>query len=132
MPEMLQTGITSAKGQVVAAAVSVDASLCSGVDTLVEKVPALKQATPALYNTTKEGVSNYAYLGATCATYVASFTLANVLLKASDLGLETADSVLKWTTSEKVEPVMTGLRRVRSEATIVRKEGVVRNGTEKA
>jgi len=129
MPEMLQTGITSAKGQVVAAAVSVDASLCSGVDTLVEKVPALKQATPALYNTTKEGVSNYAYLG---ATYMASFTLANVLLKASDLGLETADSVLKWTSSEKVEPVMTGLRRVRSEATIVRKEGVVRNGTEKA
>merc|ERR1711910_91096 len=94
MPEMIQTGITSAKGQVVAAAVSVDASLCSGVDTLVEKVPALKQATPALYNTTKEGVSNYAYLG---ATYMASFTLANVLLKASDLGLETADRVLKWT-----------------------------------
>ena len=31
----------------------------------------------------------------------------------------------------KVEPVMTGLRRVRSEATTVRKEGVVRNGTEK-
>merc|ERR1711934_862441 len=95
----------------------------------VEKVPALKQATPALYNTTKEGVSSYAYMG---ATYMASFTFANVLLKASDLGLETADSVLKWTSSEKVEPVMTGLRRVRSEATIVRKEGVVRNGTEKA
>ena len=32
----------------------------------------------------------------------------------------------------KVEPVMTDLRRVRSEATTVRKEGVVRNGTEKA
>ena len=88
-------------------------------------------------------MSSYAYMG---ATYMASFTLANVLLKASDLGLETADSVLKWTSSEKVrnievlmcvnfllkvEPVMTDLRRVRSEATTVRKEGVVRNGTEK-
>ena len=71
-PEMIQTGYNSAKGQVcslflllfttndgnvslqvVAVAASVDASLCSGVDSLVDKVPALKQATPALYNSTK-------------------------------------------------------------------------------
>ena len=39
--------------QVVAAAASVDAGLCSGVDSLVDKVPALKQATPALYNSIK-------------------------------------------------------------------------------
>ena len=51
----------------------------------------------------REGVSSYAYMG---ATYMASFTLANVLLKASDLGLETADSVLKWTSSEKVQNIM--------------------------
>ena len=31
----------------------------------------------------------------------------------------------------KVEPVMMGLRKVRSEVTTVRKEGVVLNGTEK-
>ena len=51
----------------------------------------------------REGVSSYAYMG---ATYMASFTLANVLLKASDLGLETADSVLKWTSSEKVRNII--------------------------
>merc|ERR1712212_559676 len=78
-PEVLQTGYNSAKGQVAAAAASVDASLCSGVDSLVDKVPVLKQATPALYNSTKEGVSSYAALA---ATYVASFTLAHVFLKA--------------------------------------------------
>jgi len=128
-PEMIQTGYTSAKGQVVAVAASVDASLCSGVDTLVDKVPALKQATPALYNSTKEGVSSYATLA---ATYVASFTLAHVFLKASDVGLETADSVLKWTSYEKVEPIMMGLRRVRTDVSTVRKEGVIRNGTDKA
>jgi len=128
-PEMIQTGYNSAKGQVVAAAASVDASLCSGVDTLVDKVPALKQATPALYNSTKEGVSSYATLA---ATYVASFTLAHVFLKASDVGLETADSVLKWTSNEKVEPIMMGLRRVRNDVSTVRKEGVIRNGTDKA
>merc|ERR1711934_948162 len=113
------------KGQVVAAAASVDASLCSGFDSLVDKVPALKETTPALINSTKEGVSTY-------ATYVASFNLAHVILKASDLCFETADGILKWTSSEKVEPVMMGLCKVRSEVTTVRKEGVVLNGTEKA
>ena len=47
----------------------------------------------------REGVSSYASLA---ATYFASFTLAHVFLKASDAGLETADSVLKWTSNEKV------------------------------
>merc|ERR1711934_739247 len=78
-PEVLQTGYNSAKGQVAAAAASVDASLCSGVDSLVDKVP-----------------------------------------------------VLKWTSNEKVESIMMGLRRVRSDLSTVRKEGVIRNGTEKA
>merc|ERR1712010_1948 len=129
MPEVVQSGLTCAKGQVVAAAASVDASLCSGFDSLVDKVPALKETTPALINSTKEGVSTYA---TQAATYVASFNLAHVILKASDLCFETADGILKWTSSEKVEPVMMGLRKVRSEVTTVRKEGVVLNGTEKA
>merc|ERR1711934_1037900 len=129
MPEVFQSGLSSAKGQVVAAAASVDASLCSGFDSLADKVPALKETTPALINSTKEGVSTYA---TQAATYVASFNLAHVILKASDLCFETADGILKWTSSEKVEPVMMGLCKVRSEVTTVRKEGVVLNGTEKA
>merc|ERR1712010_337736 len=128
-PEVLQTGYNNAKGQVAAAAASVDASLCSGVDSLVDKVPVLKQTTPEFINSTKEGVSSYATLA---ATYIASFTLAQLLLKASDVCLETADSVLKWTSNEKVESIMMGLRRVRSDLSTVRKEGVIRNGTEKA
>ena len=87
-------------------------------------------------------MSSYATLA---ATYVASFTLAHVFLKASDVGLETADNVLKWTSNEKVEtkvlqmismslkvePIMMGLRRVRTDVGTVRKEGVIRNGTDK-
>merc|ERR1712133_114163 len=124
-PEVIQIGYKRPKGQVVAAAASVDASLCSGVDSLVEKIPVLKQATPALYNSAKEGVGSF-------ATYVASFTLAHIFLKASDVGLEIADSMLKWTSNDKVESIMMGLRRVRSDVCTVRKEVVVRNGTEKA
>merc|ERR1712029_672715 len=115
--------------KVATAAVSLDTSLCSGVDKLVEKVPALKQATPALYNSTRESISSYATL---VATYVASFTIAQVALKAADIGLETSDGLLKWTGNEKVDPIVTGLRKVRREASSLRKEGVALNGTEKA
>merc|ERR1712055_1014571 len=66
------------------------------------------------------------------ATYVASFTIAQVFLKAADLGLETTDGLLKLTANEKVDPVLMGMRRVREEATSLRKEGIVLNGTTKA
>jgi len=129
VPESMQTGYTTTLNKVVTAVVSLDATLCSGVDTLVEKVPALKQATPTLYNSTRESVGCYATL---VATYVASFTIAQVFLKAADLGLETTDGLLKLTANEKVDPILRGVRRVRSEATSLRKEGIVLNGTVKA
>jgi len=129
VPEGVQTGYTTTLNKVVTAAVSLDATLCSGVDTLVEKVPALKQATPILYNSTRESVCSYATL---VATYVASFTIAQVFLKTADLGLETTDGLLKLTANKKVDPILRGLRRVRSEATSLRKEGIVWNGTDKA
>jgi len=128
-PEMVKTSFNTALNKVAPVAVSLDTNLCSGVDNLVEKVPALKQATPALYNSTREGISSYATL---VATYVASFTIAQVALKAADIGLETSDGLLKWTGNEKVDPIVTGLRKVRSEASSLRKEGVALNGTEKA
>ena len=36
--------------QVTSAAVSLDAKLSSGIDNLVDEMPALKQATPELYD----------------------------------------------------------------------------------
>ena len=51
------------------------------------------------WNIFREGASTYA---TQAATYVASFNLAHVILKASDLCFETADGILKWTSSEKV------------------------------
>merc|ERR1712013_273982 len=129
LPEVVKTGCTTALNKVATAAVSLDTSLCSGVDNLVEKVPALKQSTPALYNSTKESISSYATLA---ATYVASFTIAHVALKVVDISLETSDGLLMWTGNEQVDPILIGLRKVRSEASSLRKEGVNLNGTEKA
>jgi len=129
VPEGVQTGYKTTLNKVATAAASMDATLCSGVDTLVEKVPALKQATPTLYNSTRESVGSCATL---VATYVASFTIAQVFLKAADLGLETTDGLLKLTANEKVDPILRGMRRVRSAASSLRKEGIALNGTVKA
>merc|ERR1719153_1172069 len=129
VPDVVQTSYTGALNKAVTMAATLDATLCSGVDNLVEKVPALKQATPTLYNSTRESVGSYVNL---VATYMASFTIVQVFLKAADLGLETTDGLLKLTANQKVDPILTGLRRVRSEATSLRKEGIALNGTAKA
>jgi len=129
VPDVVSSGINSALAQVSSAAASLDVKLSSGIDNLVEKMPALKEATPALYDSTRESVKSYAIFA---ATYLASFTLAHVFLKATDLTLETTDSLLKWSANEKVDPVLLGLRRLRSDAEHLRKQGVGLNGTEKA
>merc|ERR1712203_483780 len=103
------TGLNSVLAQASSAAVSLDAKLSSGLDNLVEKMPALRQATPALYDSTRESVQSHATFA---ATYLASFTLAHVFLKATDLSLETTDGLLKLSAYEKVNPVIVGLRRL--------------------
>merc|ERR1719357_2467260 len=65
VPDAVSTGFNSAFAQVTSAAVSLDAKLSSGIDNLVEKMPALKQATPALYDSTRESVKSYAAFAAT-------------------------------------------------------------------
>merc|ERR1719228_1975907 len=58
IPVVVQTGYTTALNKAVTAAASLDATLCSGVDTLVERVPTLKQSTPVLYKSTRESVGH--------------------------------------------------------------------------
>merc|ERR1719209_1394713 len=50
VPDVVSKGLDSAFAQVSSAVVSLDAKLSSGIDNLVEKMPALKQATPVLYD----------------------------------------------------------------------------------
>merc|ERR1711972_179355 len=59
-------------------------------------------------------------------------TLAHVFLKATDLSLEITDGLLIWSANEKVDPILVGLRRLRSDAEHLRRQGVGLNGTEKA
>merc|ERR1719427_1131526 len=119
--------MTAATEQVATYVSLADDKLCSGLEQLVAAVPALQEATPALYTSTLAAATAHATL---LATYLASFTLAQVVLKASDAGLETTDALLKLVPGEQAVPVKEGVRRVRAEAAAVRKEGAKRNGTE--
>jgi len=127
VPEVVMAKMAAATEQVAACCAAADSSLCSGLEQLVAAVPALKEATPALYASTLAAATAHATL---LATYLASFTLAQVVLKASDAGLETTDALLKLVPGEKVVPIMEGIKRVRAEAAVVRKEGARKNGTE--
>ena len=61
-------------------------------------------------------------------TYLASFTPAQVVLKASDLGLETADSMLKLANFENCAPVVEGMK---AEEIVGKKaEGMVKEALE--
>jgi len=128
VPDSVSAKVTDAKGQMSAAVNSVDSSLCSGLDKLVDKVPALKQETPELYNSTKSSVGSYTFMA---TTYVASFTLVSYALKFSDFGMDGADRILKMIPGEKTQPLLSGLHWVRDEAAVVRQEGARRNGSER-
>merc|ERR1712013_936898 len=65
------------------------------------------------------------------AIYVASFPVVHILLKATDLSLETTDGMLHWS-ARKVDFIQTCVQRLRSAAEHLRKEGVGLNGTEEA
>jgi len=127
VPDVVTAKVTDAKGQVSAAVNSVDSSLCSGLDKLVDKVPALRQETPELYNSTKSSMGTYAFMA---TTYMASFTVVNYALKFSDFGIDGADSILKLLPGEKTAPLRSGLKRVQEEAAVVRQEGAKQSGSE--
>merc|ERR1719187_518595 len=82
IPDSVTAKVTFAKGQVSAAVSSVDLSLCSGLDKLVDKLPALKQETPELYKATKSSVGSYAFMA---STYVASFAVVSYALKFTEI-----------------------------------------------
>merc|ERR1712037_686295 len=125
VPDAVSAKVTDAKGQVSAA---VNSSLCSGLDKLVDKMPALKKKTPELYNETKSSVGSFAFMA---TTYVASFTVVSYALKFSEFGMDGADRILKMIPGEKKEPLVSDLHWVRDETAVVRQEGAKRNGSER-
>ena len=92
LPEVVTSRVRVARDQVTAGVQYLDSTLCSGLDRLVVKVPSLQSPTAVLYSSTREATVSQL---TQATTYMASFTIAQLALKVSDAGLETASSLLK-------------------------------------
>merc|ERR1712202_43257 len=94
-----------------------------GLDQLTTRVPALKENTTELVETTKgTAVSYFGF----AQEYVASFGISQIALKLGDKGLQITTDVLELTGLEgtrPVKPVVNGIKNVRRHARAVRRAG---------
>merc|ERR1712183_876075 len=94
-----------------------------GLDQLTTRVPALKENTTELVETTKDTAVSYFEFA---QEYVASFGIFQIALKLGDKGLQITADVLELTGLEEtkpVKPVVNGIKNVRRHARAVRRAG---------
>merc|ERR1719186_634144 len=128
MTETLQTNMTSAVEHVTAAVDKVDIFALGGLDQLVDNVPALKDATPELLETTKVNVTGY-FNPAT--DYLASFSLAQVALKIVDSGLDIVEQGLELIGSDE-NVISSSVKKLHTTANTIRISGNKKAGTDLA
>merc|ERR1712119_272449 len=112
MTDTLQTNMTSAVEHVTAAVDKVDIFALGGLDQLVDNVPALKDATPELIETTKVTVTDY----------LASFSLAQVALKIVDSGLDIVEQGLELIGSDE-NVISSSVKKLHTTANTIRISG---------
>merc|ERR1712096_63763 len=119
----IKSKLDSAKEQAASAVDNLDTLVCQGLDQLTTRVPALKENTTELVETTKgTAVSYFGF----AQEYVASFGISQIALKLGDKGLQITTDVLELTGLEgtkPVKPVVNGIKNVRRHARAVRRAG---------
>ena len=128
LPETVNNYISSTAEKANTAMSSLDSMACSNLEHLVEKVPALKQTGPELYQSTSETVTTR---GHQLAVYLASFTMSQVFLKITDSSLSSMDSLVRLVGIQDSNLAVVALRKVHSGASTVRQEGARINGTQR-
>merc|ERR1712202_109650 len=129
MTDTLQTNMTSAVEHVTAAVDKVDIFALGGLDQLVDNVPALKDATPELIETTMVTVTGY-FNAAT--DYLASFSLAQVALKIVDSGLDVVEQAFNVIGIKDENLISSGVKTLHTTANTIRISGNKKAGTELA
>merc|ERR1719341_424147 len=128
----IQANLDIAREKVASTVDNLDSLACEGLDQLTAKLPALKEATPELFETVKDTTVTYAEYA---KEYVASFSLAQIALKLGDKGLQVATDALQLTgleESKPLKPVLTGIKTIRRSARAVRRAGAKAAGMEPA
>merc|ERR1712183_345642 len=113
----------SVKEQVTSAVENLDTLVCQGLDQLTTRVPALKEPTTELVESTRD--TAFSYFGH-AQEYFASFGISQIALKLGDKGLQIATDALTLTGFEKtkpLKPVVNGIKNIRRHARAVRRAG---------
>merc|ERR1719291_1167881 len=119
----IKSKLDSAKEQVASAVENLDTLVCQGLDQLTTRLPALKEPTTELVETTRD--TAFSYFGY-AQEYFASFGISQIALKLGDKGLRIATDALTLTGFEKtkpLEPVVNGIKNIRRHARAVRRAG---------
>lgn len=129
MPEKIHNNVSTVVGHVSTAVEKIDHIACMGIDQLTEKLPALKDETPELLETSMESTIK-------CITsstnYVASFSVSQVALKIVDFELGFVEEAVKYTGVGSEGIVLGSIKKIHTTANTMRVEGNKLAGTEKA
>lgn len=127
--QSVSSKVTATMDTVSAAVEKVDCYACCGIDQLTEKVPQLKDDTPKLIEETKGTITSYF---TAAMDYTASFSVAQLTLKAVDSGLDIVEKVLNKAGAGPESIVVSNVRKLHTTANSVRLSGAKKAGTEKA
>jgi len=128
----IKSKLDSAKEQVASAVENLDTMVCHGLDQLTTRLPALKEPTTELVETTKGTAVSYFEFA---QDYVASFGISQIALKLSDKGLQVATDGLKATglgKAKPIKPVVDGIEILRRYGRAVRRAGAKMAGIQPA
>jgi len=127
--ETIQSKVNGAVAHLSVAVEKVDAFACGGMEQLVEKVPSLKEETPELIKNSKDSAT--VYLNDT-TSFLASFSVALVLLKMFDASLDIVESAIVKTGGSDKDFLPSYVKKIHIMANDLRFEGSKRAGTDKS
>jgi len=129
----LTDAVENVKGKVASTVDQIDAIAAGAIDDLTTRMPALKEPTPELLETSKDAAMNYINLG---AEYVASYGMVQVGLKIADTSLSIAEKTTKFLHSDVKDGSMIAfaynkMRQTRRALRTVRRAGERKSHLEK-
>ena len=129
----LNGAVENVKGKVASTVEQIDTIAAGAIDNLTTRMPALKEPTPELLETSKDAAINYINLA---AEYVASYGMAQVGLKIADKSLSIAEKTTEFLHSDVKDGSMIAfaynkMRQTRRALRTVRRAGERKSHLEK-
>ena len=128
VPTLVNSCCSSALATVTNVLNTLDSMAVDRLVRLLDAAPVLRKQLPELFEDTKNSAGTKVFH---MTAFIASFTLTQVVLKVADSSLATTDFAARVAGIDEMSMLVRGLRKTRSTATEVRREGARINGNPK-